>query len=105
MAKTTISDSKPSAKIKDIKPYKQKVSNSSTGTLKKISTISSKSSVVLDIKPKSLNIKTIDYSKKVKPEGILPFKLKITNITIDGINPNRPPGIGAQVIGFSNYII
>lgn len=105
MAKATISDYKPSSKIEDVKPYKQKLFNKPTGTLKKVSSISSKSSVVLDIKPKSSNIKTVNYSKKVKPQDILPFKIKITNIGIDGVNPLSPPGIGVQVIGFSNYII
>jgi hypothetical protein len=105
MAKATISDYKPSSKIEDVKPYKQKLFNKPTGTLKKVSNISSKSSVVLDIKSKSSNIKTVNYSKKVKPQDILPFKIKITNIGIDGINPLSPPGIGVQIIGFSNYII
>lgn len=105
MAKATIFDYKPSSKIKDVKPYKQALSNKTTGTLKKVSDISSKSLVVLDIKPKSSNIKTVNYSKKVKPQDILPFKLKITNIGIDGVNPLSPPGIGVQIIGFSNYII
>ena len=105
MAKATILDYKPSSKIKDVKPYKQKLFNKPTGTLKKVSNISSKSSVVLDIKPKSSNIKTVNYSKKVKPQDILSFKIKITNIGIDGINPLSPPGIGVQIIGFSNYII
>jgi hypothetical protein len=105
MAKATISDYKPSSKIEDVKPYKQKLFNKSTGTVKKVSNISSKSSVVLDIKPKSSNIKTVNYSKKVKPQDILPFKIKITNIGIDGVNPLAPPGIGVQIIGFSNYII
>jgi hypothetical protein len=105
MAKATISDLKPLSKLEDIKSYKQKLSNKSTGTLKKVSNISSKSSIVLDIKPKSSNIKTVDYPKKVKPEDILPFKIKITNLGIDGVNPLAPPGIGVQIIGFSNYII
>lgn len=54
---------------------------------------------------KSSGIKTVDYSKKVSINEILPFRLKITNIGIEGINPLNPPGIGMQVIGFSNYIL
>jgi hypothetical protein len=54
---------------------------------------------------KSSNIKTVDYSKKVRINEILPFKIKLTNIGIEGINPLNPPGIGMQVIGFSNYIL
>ena len=105
MSKATVYDHKPSSKIKDIKPYKQKLSNKTSGTLKKVSNISPKSLIILDIKPKSSNIKTVNYSKKVKPQDILPFKLKITNVGIDAVNPLSPPGIGVQVIGFSNYII
>ena len=54
---------------------------------------------------KSSKIKTVDYSKKVSINQILPFKIKLTNIGIEGINPLNPPGIGMQVIGFSNYIL
>ena len=54
---------------------------------------------------KSSNIKTVDYSKKVRINEILPFKIKLTNIGIEGINPLNPPGIGMQIIGFSNYIL
>jgi hypothetical protein len=54
---------------------------------------------------KTSKIKTVDYSKKVSINQILPFKIKLTNIGIEGINPLNPPGIGMQVIGFSNYIL
>ena len=54
---------------------------------------------------KSSKIKTVDYSKKVSINQILPFKIKLTNIGIEGINSLNPPGIGMQVIGFSNYIL
>jgi len=60
---------------------------------------------VLDIKPKSSKFKTVNYAKNVSPKDILPFRLKITNIGIEGIDPGNPPGIGVQVIGFSNYIL
>jgi hypothetical protein len=105
MAKATVYDYKPSSNVKDIKPYKQKISNKISGTAQVVSDISPSSSVVLDIKPKASKIKTVNYSKQVKPQDILPFKLKITNIGIDGVNPLNPPGIGVQVIGFSNYIL
>ncbi len=105
MAKAIISDYKRSSKLEDIKPYKQKISNKSPGTLEVISNVSPTSLVVLDIKPKSSKIKTVNYSKKVTPKDILPFKLRIINIGIEGIDPGNPPGIGVQVIGFSNYIL
>lgn len=105
MAKATIYDYKPSSKVKDIKFYKQKIFNKVSGKSKVVSDISPKSSVVLDIKPKSSNIKTVNYSKQVRAKDVLPFKLKIINIGIDEVNPLNPPGIGVQIIGFSNYIL
>lgn len=105
MAKATLYDYKPSSKIEDIKSYKQKISNKPQATIERISNISHKSSVVVDIKPNSSKIKTVNYSKKVSPKDVLPFKLRITNIGIEGIDPSNPPGIGVQIIGFSNYIL
>ena len=105
MAKAIISDYKRSSKLEDIKPYKQKISNKSSGTLEVISNLSPTSLVVLDIKPKPSKIKTVNYSKTVSPKSVLPFKLRITNIGIDGVDPGNPPGIGVQIIGFSNYIL
>jgi hypothetical protein len=35
----------------------------------------------------------------------LPFRIKLTNITIPGYSSTNIPGIGVQVIGFSNYIL
>ena len=63
------------------------------------------SKVVLDIKPKASKVRNVGYPKKVQATNILPFKLRITNITIGGVDPLAPPGIGVQIIGFSNYIL
>lgn len=35
----------------------------------------------------------------------IPFRVKFTNIGIEGHGPNNVPGIGIQVIGYSNYIL
>lgn len=35
----------------------------------------------------------------------LPFRVRFTNIGIEGHGPNNVPGIGIQVIGYSNYIL
>lgn len=35
----------------------------------------------------------------------IPFRVKFTNIGVEGYGPNNIPGIGIQVIGFSNYIL
>jgi hypothetical protein len=48
---------------------------------------------------------TADYPKVTTVTDILPFKLTITNIGIEGYSTSNPPGIGIQVIGFSNYIL
>ena len=48
---------------------------------------------------------TADYPKTTTVTEILPFRLTITNIGIEGYSASNPPGIGVQVIGFSNYIL
>ena len=49
---------------------------------------------------------TIVPSKRtVRIEETLPFRIKLTNITIPGYSATNIPGIGIQVIGFSNYIL
>jgi hypothetical protein len=48
---------------------------------------------------------TADYPKVTTVTDILPFRLTITNIGIEGYSTSNPPGIGVQVIGFSNYIL
>ena len=35
----------------------------------------------------------------------LPFRVRFTTIGIEGFSSSNPPGIGIQVIGFSNWII
>lgn len=42
----------------------------------------------------------------VKINYTMPFRIKITNITVPGYGyPNNVPPIGIQVIGFSNWIL
>ena len=105
MAKATLTDVKAKTKvtpIKDFKSSKIKTVNYSKTTLTDVKT----KTKITPIKGfKSSGIKTVDYSKKVSIDTILPFRLKITNVGIEGVNPLNPPGIGMQVIGFSNYIL
>jgi hypothetical protein len=35
----------------------------------------------------------------------LPYRIRFTNIQVPGYSPNNPPGIGLQIIGYSNWII
>ncbi len=48
---------------------------------------------------------TADYPKITTVTEVLPFRLTITNIGIEGYSASNPPGIGVQIIGFSNYIL
>jgi hypothetical protein len=58
--------------------------------------------------PKTVNhpITQIRYSAPLTTiESILPFRVRFTTIGIEGYSSSNPPGIGIQVIGFSNWII
>jgi len=53
-----------------------------------------------------VSLATADYAATITPTSVLPFMVSITNIGIEGgYSPLNPPGIGIQVIGFSNYIL
>ncbi len=62
---------------------------------------------------KAKTIKRLNYAKAkiVNPQKIvkinetLPFKVKFINIGVESYGPNNIPGIGIQVIGYSNYIL
>jgi hypothetical protein len=36
---------------------------------------------------------------------VLPFRIRFTDIRVPGYNENNIPGIGLQIIGYSNYIL
>ena len=36
---------------------------------------------------------------------VLPFRIRFTDIRVPGYNQNNVPGIGLQIIGYSNYIL
>ncbi len=44
-------------------------------------------------------------TRTVKVNDVLPFRVKFTNIGIEGYSATNPAGIGIAVIGFSNYIL
>lgn len=81
-----------------------RVRNIATGALAAAVALST-SSVVSDIKPSGSNVRSVEYANLVSAESVLSFRLSITNIGIEGYSPDNPPGIGIQVIGFSNYIL
>jgi hypothetical protein len=45
------------------------------------------------------------YNTETIAQSILPFRVRFTSIGIEGYASSNPPGIGLQVIGFSNWII
>ena len=51
------------------------------------------------------SISSKKYPAVVLVNETIPFYLKFTNIGIPGYGPNNVPGIGLQVIGYSNYIL
>jgi hypothetical protein len=70
--------------------------------------------IIEDSKRKAKSFKAIDYGiinvgkrgwTSVIVEEDIPFRVRFTNIQIPGYGPNNIPGIGVQVIGYSNYIL
>lgn len=69
--------------------------------------------IIDDVKVKARRIDEADFgiAKIVQPtrvvriNDILPFRVRFTAIGVEGYGANNVPGIGIQVIGFSNYIL
>jgi hypothetical protein len=101
---TTISEIKPTITAENISNGTSTVSNIALGLMMSAATISPLVTVS-DLTPISSGIVSVDYAKVVTVTDILPFRLTITNIGIEGYRQDNPPGIGVQVIGFSNYIL
>lgn len=59
------------------------------------------------------NVQTVDYPIasvnyrpiRAKVDQSLPFRVRLTNITISAYGPSNPPPVGIAVIGFNNYIL
>jgi hypothetical protein len=69
---------------------------------------------VLDLKNGRVNsVKSYNYSiatlrksrRYAKVDQSLPFRIRLTNITVSGYGPSSPAPIGIAVIGFNNYIL
>jgi len=50
-------------------------------------------------------IQVEDFTRNTLITEILPFRVKFTAIQIVAIGLGNTPGIGLQVIGYSNYIL
>jgi hypothetical protein len=115
MATTTIShisnavvfyveDIEPTKTISDIRPFNSTLSNIALGTVFAVTALTN-SVVVSDLDKIVSSFEKVNYANVITPESILPFRVRLTNISIEGYNPANPPGIGIQIIGFSNYIL
>jgi hypothetical protein len=100
----SIQDIKSTKTLSNIKPFSSTASNVALGAVLAIATLTN-TVAVSDLKPLPSNFEKIDYAKVVRPASILPFRLTLSNIGIQGYSTTNPPGIGIQVIGFSNYIL
>jgi len=98
----TISDIKPTITVERIPGHSSIISN--IAFLVTAATIVV-SPTIQNISGSIGSLVTADYPKTTTVTEILPFRLTITNIGIEGYRPNNPPGIGVQIIGFSNYIL
>lgn len=86
--------------------------NSKDYALSKITDIPHNTTIT-DIIPNTKSAKAKDYSiAKITTvlhftslESVLPFRVKFTNIGIEGYGPSNPAPIGIAVIGTSNYIL
>jgi len=69
--------------------------------------------IIDDVRVKARKIEESNYSisrivnptRTVRINEILPFRVRFTTIGVEGYGPNNIPGIGIQVIGYSNYIL
>ena len=58
--------------------------------------------------PKAVDhpVTQIKYSAPLTTvQSVLPFRGRFTTIIVEGYSSSNPPGIGIQVIGFSNWLI
>ena len=61
---------------------------------------------VNSVKSYNYSIATLRKSKRyAKVDQSLPFRIRLTNITVSGFGPSSPAPIGIAVIGFNNYIL
>jgi len=98
----TISDIKPKTTLENISGHSSLISNI---TLLVTAATIVISPTIQNISGSIGSLVTADYPKTTTVTEILPFRLTITNIGIEGYRPDNPPGIGVQIIGFSNYIL
>jgi hypothetical protein len=47
----------------------------------------------------------LESTRTVKINEVLPFRIRFTDVRVPGYNINNVPGIGLQIIEYSNYIL
>lgn len=47
----------------------------------------------------------LESTRTVKINEVLPFRIRFTDVRVPGYNQNNIPGIGLQIIEYSNYIL
>ena len=47
----------------------------------------------------------LESTRIVKINEVLPFRIRFTEVRVPGYGPNNVPGIGLQIIEYSNYIL
>lgn len=58
------------------------------------------------IKTTQYPIPSFSYPKiNTRAESVLPFRIKITNVMVEGYGPDNPAPIGIAIIGVNNYIL
>jgi hypothetical protein len=100
----TFSDIKPTVTAENVSKGSAIATNIALGLIISATTIAS-TATVSDLAPTTSGVISVSYPQVVRPTDFLPFRLTITNIGIEGYRPNNPPGIGVQIIEFSNYIL
>lgn len=98
----TISDIKPTTTLENIPGHSSLISNIAFVITAATILVSP---TIQNISGSVKSLVTADYAATITAESILPFRLTITSIGVEGYRPSNPPGIGVQVIGFSNYIL
>jgi hypothetical protein len=100
----SLQDIKPTTTLSNIKPFNSTASNVALGAVLSIATLTN-TVAISDLKAISSNFQNVNYAKVITPTSVLPFRVSLTNIGLQGYDPANPPGIGIQIIGFSNYIL
>ena len=60
---------------------------------------------ITNLDSRYVEVELTQAPKKVLVNEQLPFKLRISNVVLDGYTRKNPAGIGVAIIGHSNYIL